>query len=162
VVQGVHGGPTTVLVAAFGGVQPLQQGALAPWLDFGGKPNQAEEGARPADGAFPAPGGRCHALLGPGLADQGPAVAAGTEVGRGRVPSGYGQNSAQRDTTTRGGHELVTHQQIMPAVNPLNMLQPALGGPPTRHSRIHTRRYRAAQQRPRWQRIASVATARWP
>jgi len=92
VVQGVHGGPAAALVAAFGGVQPLQQGALAPCLDFGGEPDEAQEGTGPADGALTAPGGRGHAPIGTGLPEQGPAVAASGEVGRGRVCGGHRQD----------------------------------------------------------------------
>ena len=39
-VQGVHGGPAAGCVAAVGGVQPFQEGALAALLDFGGESDQ--------------------------------------------------------------------------------------------------------------------------
>jgi len=89
VVQGIHSRPATVFVAAFGGVQPLQEGAVTPCLNFGGEPDEAEEGTCPADGALTAPGGCGHAPLGAGLPEQGPAVAASAEVSRGRVRSGH-------------------------------------------------------------------------
>jgi len=85
---------------------------VAPFLDFGGEPDEAEEGTGPADGALTAPGGRGHAPLGAGLPEQGPAVAAGGEVGRGCVRGGHRQDSRQRDTATRRGDELVAYQQI--------------------------------------------------
>ena len=155
-VQGVHGGPAAVFVAAFGGVQPLQQGALAPCLDFGGEPDEAEEGSGPADGAFTAPGGRGHALLGAALSEQGSAVAAGGEVCRGRVRGSHRQDSRQRDTATGCGDELVAHQQVMPAVDPLDVLDPPSGGTPARHTCVRARRDRAAQQGPRRHRTRSV------
>ncbi len=121
VVQGVDGGPTTVLVAAFGGVQALQEGPLATCLDFGGEVDEAEEGSGPADGAFAETGGRGHTALSTGGADERPAVAAGAKVGARGVVEGHHKDSAQRDTATGGGHELVAHQQVMPAVDPLDM-----------------------------------------
>ena len=122
VVQGVDRGPPAGTVAAFGGVQPLEQGPLAAFLDFGGKPNQAEEGAGPADSAFPETGGRGHAALSPGLAKQGPAVAAGLKVGRGCVRGGHRQNGRERDAATCGGHELVSDEQVVPVVDPCDVL----------------------------------------
>jgi len=110
VVQGVHRGPATAFVTAFGGVQPLEEGSLAPFLDFGGEVDEAEERSGPADGAFAESGGRGHTALGPALAEQGPTVAARTEVGASGVFGGHRQDSAQRDTAPRGGHELVANQ----------------------------------------------------
>jgi len=161
-VQGVHRGPTTGTVAAFSGVEPFQEGSLAACLNFSGKPHEAQKGPRSADGPFTEPGGRGHTALGPALAEQGPAIAAGAKVGARGVFGGHRQDSAQRDTATGGGHEPVTHRQVMPSVDPLYMGQPPFGGPPTRHSRIRTRRYRAPQQQALWQRVACVATARGP
>ncbi len=48
----------------------------------------------------------------------------------------------------------------MPAVDPLDVLEPALRGPPTRHTCIRTRRNRPTQQRTRRHRTVSVAPAR--
>jgi len=121
-VQGVDGGPAACFVAAFGGVQPLEQGPLAAFLDFGGKPDEAEEGAGPADGAFPETGGRGDPSRSPGLAKQGPAVAAGLKVGRGCVRGGHRQNGRQRDAATCGGHELVSDEQVVPVVDPCDVL----------------------------------------
>jgi len=92
VVQGIDSRPAASFVAALGGVQPLQQGALAAFLDFGGESDQAEEGSGSADGAFPESGGRGHAALSTGLAEQGPTVAAGGEVSRSRVCGGHRQD----------------------------------------------------------------------
>ena len=127
VVQGVHRGPPAAFVAAFGGVQPLMQGALAASLDFGGEPDQAQEGTGPGDGAFAEPGGRGDAALAAGGAKQGPAVAAGVKVGGLRVCGGHRKDSPRGDTTTGRGDEPVTHQQVMPSVHPLDVLQPPLG-----------------------------------
>jgi len=46
------------------------------------------------------------------------------------------------------------------AVYPLHVLQPALPRPPTRHSRVHTRRHRTAQRRPGHQRVHSIPPLR--
>ncbi len=95
VVQGVHRGPAAAFVAAFGGVQPFGEGSLAALLDFGGEPDQAQEGAGPGGGAFTEPGGRGDAALGPGFAEQWPAVAAGVKVGGRGVRGGHGQDGTQ-------------------------------------------------------------------
>ena len=109
-VQGVHRGPSTAFVTAFGGVQPFEERSLAALLDFGGDADEAEKGSGPADGAFAESGGRGHTALGPALAEQGPTVAAGAEVSARGVCGGHRQDSAQRDAATGGGHELVAHQ----------------------------------------------------
>jgi len=127
VVQGVDRGPAAGGVAAVGGVQPLQEGAVAALLDLGGEPDQAEEGAGAGDGAFAEAGGRGDAALAAGFAEQGPAVAAGGVVGGLRVCGGHGQDGAQGYSTAGGGDEMVAHQQVVPGVDPLDVGDPALG-----------------------------------
>ncbi len=161
VVQGVHGGPPASLVVAFGGVQPLEQGPLSAFLHFGGKPYETEESPGSADGAFTAPGGGGHTALSAGFTQQGPAVASGAEVGRGRVCGRHREDGRKRDAATRGGDELVPDEQVVPSVDLFDVLEPALGGPPTRHPCIHTRRHRPAQQRPRKRRPAAVTAIWW-
>ncbi len=130
VVQGVHGGPAAVFVAAFGGVQPLQQGALAPCLDFGGEPDQAEEGTGPADGPGTETCGGGEPTRAAGIPDGRPAVAAGGEVRGARVCGSHRAHRPEGDTTTGDVDELRAQQQVMPTVYPLNVLHPARSRPP--------------------------------
>ncbi len=98
--------------------------------------------------------------LPPGVSEHGATVAPGAEIrGRG-VRSGRGEDSAQGDPSPTDRYQPGTQQQVMPAVHPLHVLQPPLPRPPTRHSRVHTRRHRPAQRRPGHQRVPSIPPLR--
>ncbi len=132
------------------------QGAVAPGLDFGGQPGQAQKGAGPGDGACTQPGFRGQSPLSPGVPEHGATVPASAEVrGRG-VGTGHRENSAQGDPSPTHRRQGRTQQQVVAAVHPLDVLHPPLPRPPTRHRGVHTHRHRSAQRRPRHQRVPGI------